>query len=163
LMKVKEDSLAANESIKKEILKDYENISINLDKAMHERQSSENMLLEDGDVITIENNTNLVKVSGEVYFPTIIPFKERENLKYYISKSGSYTPLARKNNALVIYPDGKAKKVKHFLFFKSYPEVVSRAEIFVPEKSAKNRQKVSVGEWAVLLSSVAIIAGLIIK
>lgn len=163
IMKVNEDSINLNQTIKREILNDFENISINLYEAMHNSSSSENMLLEDGDVISVENNTNLVKVSGEVYFPTIIPYREKEDLRYYINKSGSYTPLARKNSALVIYPDGKAKKVNHFLFFKSYPEVVSRAEIFVPQKSAKNKQKVSIGEWAVLLSSMAIIAGLIFK
>ena len=121
------------------------------------------MLLEDGDILTIEQNSNLVKVSGEVYFPTIIPFEKNASLKYYIQKSGSYTDVARKNGTLVIYPDGKAKKVKHFLFFKSYPEVVSRSEIFVPQKSDKNKDKLSVGEWSVIVSSLAIIANVIIN
>jgi protein involved in polysaccharide export with SLBB domain len=163
LLKIREDSLNSKESVRKEIFKDYDNISIDLNKALHETQSSENMLLENGDVITIENNTNLVKVSGEVYFPTIIPFKEGENLKYYIEKSGSYTQLARKGGALVIYPDGKAKMVKHFLFFRSYPEIVSRSEIFVPQKSDKNKPRLSLGEWSVVLSSLAIIANVVIN
>jgi protein involved in polysaccharide export with SLBB domain len=131
LLNIKSDSLDASERIKNELYKDYDKISIDLEKALNDITASENMLLEDGDILTIEQNTNLVKVSGEVYYPTIVPYKENENLKYYIQKSGSYTELARKNGTLVIYPDGKAKKVKHFLFFKSYPKVVSRAEIFV--------------------------------
>ncbi len=163
LLNLKEDSLNDTAPVRKEIFKDYDNISIDLSKALNLPESSENMLLEDGDVITIEHNTNLVKVSGEIYFPTIIPFKDNESLKYYIEKSGSYTPLARKNGALVIYPDGKAKKVKHFLFFKSYPKVVSRSEIFVPQKSEKNKSKITIGEWSVVLSSLAIIANVIIN
>ncbi len=163
LLNIGEDSINATESIKKEIFKDHENISIDLSKALKEPQSSENMLLEDGDIITIENNTNLVKVSGEVYYPTIIPFKPNENLKYYIEKSGSYTQAARKSGTLVIYPDGKAKRVSHFLFFKKYPEVVSRSEIFIPQKSDKNKSKISIGEWSVVLSSLAIIANVIIN
>lgn len=163
LLNIGADSLNASESIKKEIFKDHENISIDLGKALKEPQSSENMLLEDGDIITIENNTNLVKVSGEVYYPTIIPFKPNENLKYYIEKSGSYTQAARKSGTLVIYPDGKAKKIGHFLFFKKYPEVVSRSEIFVPKKSDKNRSKISIGEWSVVLSTLAIIANVIVN
>jgi protein involved in polysaccharide export with SLBB domain len=163
ILKIGKDSINASETIRKEIFKDYENISVDLNKALSEPNEAENMILEDGDVITIERNTNLVKVSGEVYFPTIIPFKKNYSLKYYIEKSGSYTPLARKMGALVIYPDGKAKKVKRFLFFRNYPEVVSRSEIFVPQKSASNRQRVTIGEWAVVLSSLAIIANVIVN
>lgn len=163
LLSIREDSINSTESIRKEIFKEHDNISIDLDKALHDLQSSENMLLEDGDVITVENNTNLVKVSGEVYFPTIVPYKENENLKYYIDKSGSFTPLARKRGTLVIYPDGKAKRISTFLFFKNYPKVVSRSEIFVPQKAASNKARITVGEWAVVLSSLAIIANVIIN
>jgi protein involved in polysaccharide export with SLBB domain len=163
LLNIKSDSLSSSERIKNEIYKDYDKISIDLNKAMHDKTTSENMLLEDGDILTIEQNTNLVKVSGEVYYPTIVPFKENENLKYYIQKSGSYTELARKRGTLVIYPDGKAKKVKQFLFFRSYPQVVSRAEIFVPQKSDKNKSKMTIGEWSVILSSLAIVANVIIN
>ncbi|MEO5891597.1 MAG: SLBB domain-containing protein [Ferruginibacter sp.] len=163
ILKIEEDSIHSNQTIRKEIFKDYENISIDLKKALNERNESENMVLEDGDVITIERNTNLVKVSGEVYFPTIIPYKKGTNLKYYIQKSGSYTPLAYKKGALVIYPDGKAKKVKSFLFFRNYPEVVSRSEIIIPQKSDRNKQRISLGEWSVVISSLAIIANVIIN
>lgn len=163
LLNINRDSLNAAERIKNEIYKEYDKISIDLNQALHEKKESENMLLEDGDILTIEQNTSLVKVSGEVYYPTIIPFKEGENLKYYIQKSGSYTELARKNGTLVIYPDGKAKKVKHFLFFRSYPEVVSRSEIFVPQKNDKNKSRVTLGEWSVILSSLAIVANVIIN
>jgi len=163
LLKIGEDSLHSNETIRKEIFNEYENISIDLNKALHRPNESENMVLEDGDVITIERNTNLVKVSGEVYFPTIVPFEKNNSLKYYIQKSGSYTPLAYKKGTLVLYPDGKAKRVKSFLFFKSYPEVVSRSEIVVPQKSDKNKSRISIGEWSVVLSSLAIIANVIIS
>ncbi len=163
LLNIDSDSLNSKERIREEIYKDYDKISIDLNKALHDSKALENMLLEDGDIITIEQNTNLVKVSGEIYFPTIVPFVEGASLKYYVQKSGSYTELARRNGAMVIYPDGKAKKVKHFLFFKSYPEVVSRSEIYVPQKSDRNKSKISIGEWSVVLSSLAIIANVIIN
>ncbi len=163
LLNIDKDSINSSERISEEINKAYERISIDLVKALEQPGESENMLLEDGDILVIERNSNLVKVSGEVYFPTIIPFKKGASLLYYIQKSGSYTEGARKRGTLVIYPDGKAKKVKSFLFFKSYPEVVSRSEIFVPPKSDKNKSKVSLGEWSVVVSSLAIIANVIIN
>lgn len=163
LLNIKKDSLNESESIKNEIYKDYDKISIDLGIALQNPLAEDNMILEDGDVISIERNTNLVKVSGEVYFPTIIPYKKNASLKYYIQKSGSFTQLARKSGTLVIYPDGKAKKVKHFLFFKKYPKLVSRAEIYVPQKANNNKSKISIGELSVLLSTLAIIANVIVN
>jgi protein involved in polysaccharide export with SLBB domain len=163
LLNIKPDSINTSSRIRNEIYKEYDKISIDLTTALINKNGPENMLLEDGDVLTIEQNSNLVKVSGEVYFPTIVPFEKNASLKYYIQKSGSYTEVARRRGTLVIYPDGKAKKVKHFLFFKNYPKVVSRSEIFVPQKSDKNKDKLSVGEWSVIVSSLAIIANVIIN
>jgi len=163
LLNIKPDSINTSSRIKNEIYKEYDKISIDLTNAILNKNGTENMLLEDGDVLTIEQNANLVKVSGEVYFPTIIPFEKNASLKYYIQKSGSYTDVARRNGTLVIYPDGKAKKVKHFLFFKSYPPVVSRSEIFVPQKSDKNKSKITVAEWSIILSSLAIIANVVLN
>ncbi len=163
LLNIDKDSLNSAERLKDEIYKEYDKISIDLYKALHEKKETDNMLLEDGDILTIEQNNNLVKVGGEVYYPTIIPFKEGENLKYYIQKSGSYTEQAQKNGTLVVYPDGKAKKVKHFLFFRSYPKVVSRSEIFVPQKNDKNKSTMNLAEWSVVLSALAIVANVIIN
>ena len=163
LLNIRFDTLTQSENLKNEIYRDYDKISINLNEAMMRKDAPENMELEDGDVITVERNTSLVKVTGEVYFPTIIPYKKNASLKYYIQKSGSFTQLARRNGTLVIYPDGKAKKVKRFLFFRNYPRVASRSEIFVPQKTAINRTRITVTEWAVLLSSLGIIANVIVN
>ena len=161
VLSTKQDSLFGNENIKKDLYKDYDKISINLTEALTNPNSTENMLLEDGDIITIDRNTNLVKVSGEVYFPTIIPYIQGANVKYYIQKSGSFTQLARKTSVMVIYGDGRASKVKHFLFFKEYPKVTSRSEIYVPQKSATNKEKISTAEWALIVSALGIVANVI--
>lgn len=163
LLNIRFDTLSQAENLKNEIYRDYDKISINLKEAMLNKEAPENMELEDGDVITVERNTSLVKVTGEVYFPTIVPYKKNASLRYYIQKSGSFTQLARRNGTLVIYPDGKAKKVKHFLFFRNYPTVTARSEVFVPQKTAINRTRVTVTEWAVLLSSLGIIANVIVN
>ena len=145
------------------IYKTYDLISVDLNTALSNPGNSENLILEDGDVLTISRSSNLVKISGEVYNPTIIPYKTGKNLKYYIEQAGNFTPYARKTGSLVIYPDGKAASVKHFLFFKSYPSVTPRSEVFVPQKSKRNAPGLSVGELALIVSSLAVIANVIIN
>jgi len=161
ILNINPDSISLHPRLKDELYKSYDLISVDLAKALANPDNSENLALEDGDILTIDRNSSLVRISGEVYNPTIIPFKENKSLKYYIQQAGNFTPYARKTGSLVIYPDGKAVSVKHFLFFKSYPSVTARSEIFVPQKVKSNRSKISIGEWSVVLSSLALLTNVI--
>jgi protein involved in polysaccharide export with SLBB domain len=158
VLNISPDSLSIHPRLKEEIYKTYDLISVDLNTALTNPNNSENLILEDGDVLTVSRSSNLVKISGEVYNPTIIPFKSGRNLKYYVQQAGNFTPYARKSGSLVIYPDGKAASVKHFLFFKSYPSVTPRSEIFVPQKVQNNRQKLGIGEMALIVSALGILA-----
>ena len=161
ILNINPDSLSLHPRLKDELYKTYDLISVDLASALSHPENSDNLVLEDGDVLTIDRNSNLVKISGEVYNPTFIPFKKNKNLKYYINQSGSFTPYARKTGSLVIYPDGRAASVKHFLFFKSYPSVTPRSEIFVPQKAKNNRQRLGLGEMALMVSALGILASVI--
>lgn len=157
VLDINPDSLAQNPRLKDEVYKTYDLISVDLRKAMADPSSPDNLPLEDGDILTVNRKSNLVKISGEVYFPTIVAYKPGENLKYYVQQAGNFTGYARKSGALVIYPDGKVASVRHFLFFNSYPAVTARSEIYVPQKAKSNRSKMSVGEFALLVSSLGVI------
>lgn len=161
ILNIDPDSLSLHPRLKDELYKSYDLISVDLSTALSNPDNSDNLVLEDGDVLTIDRNSNLVKISGEVYNPTIIPFKKNRNLKYYIEQAGSFTPYARKTGSLVIYPDGRAASVKHFLWFKSYPSVTARSEIFVPQKVKNNRQRLGIGEMALIVSALGILASVI--
>ena len=161
ILNISQDSLDANDKLRNDLYKNYDLISVDLIKALNNTESSDNILLEEGDIINIDRSSNLVKISGEVYYPTLIPYKEHTNLKYYINHAGSFTANARKSAAVVVYPDGKAKSVKHFLFFRSYPSVKPRSEIFVPQKLRSNRGRLGTAEWAVIISSLSVVAALV--
>lgn len=163
ILNIDPDSLSLHPRLRDELYKQYDLISVDLSTALSNPNNSENLVLEDGDVLTIDRNSNLVKISGEVYNPTIIPYKKNKNLRYYIEQAGNFTPYARKTGALVIYPDGKAASVKHFLFFKSYPSVTARSEIFVPQKIKSNRSRLGAGELALIVSALGIVANVIIS
>jgi len=161
ILDISPDSLAQNSRLNQEINKTYDLISVDLGTALAHPESSENLALEDGDILTIDRSSNLVKISGEVYFPTIVAYKVNKNLKYYVQQAGNFTAYARKTGALVIYPDGKAASVKHFLWFKSYPSVTPRSEIYVPQKEKNNRPRLSIAELALLVSSLGIMANVL--
>ncbi|HUZ58003.1 MAG TPA: SLBB domain-containing protein [Hanamia sp.] len=161
ILNINPDSLSLHPRLKDELYKTYDLISVDLTTALANPNNSDNLVLEDGDVLTISRSSNLVKISGEVYNPTIIPYKAHKNLKYYILQAGNFTPYARKSGSLVIYPDGRAASVKHFLFFKSYPSVTARSEIFVPQKAKNNRSRISIGELALMVSSLGIMASVL--
>jgi protein involved in polysaccharide export with SLBB domain len=161
ILNINPDSLSLHPRLKDELYRSYDLISVDLANARSNPDNSENLVLEDGDILTIDRSSNLVKISGEVYNPTIIPYKEYKSLKYYVQQAGSFTPFARKTGALVIHPDGKAASVKHFLWFKFYPSVTPRSEIFVPQKVKTNKSKISIGELSVALSSIALLANVI--
>jgi protein involved in polysaccharide export with SLBB domain len=162
ILNINPDSLSLHPRLRDELYKSYDLISVDLKTALSNPNNSENLVLEDGDVLSVDRSSNLVKISGEVYNPTIIPYKQNKNLRYYVQQAGNFTPYARKTGSLVIYPDGKAASVKHFLWFKIYPSVTARSEIFVPQKVKTNRLKLGTGELALIVSALGILANVII-
>lgn len=163
LLNIDTDSIEANKNLQYEIYKSYESISVNLSNILMDSSCSDNLILQDGDILNIEKNNNLVKVSGEVYYPTTIPFVKGKNAKYFIKLAGSFMPTARKSGTLVIYPNGKAKAVKRFLFFKFYPRLTPKSEVFIPQKNKSNKQKTTPAELAVFLSALGVIANVLVN
>lgn len=163
VLNIDTDSIEANKKLQYEIYKNYEAISVNLTKLLKDSSSSENLILEDGDILTVEKNNNLVKVSGEVYYPTTLPFVNGRSAKYFIKLAGSFMPTARKSGTIVIYPNGKAKAVKRFLFFKFYPKVTSKSEVFIPQKNKESKIRTTPAELAVFVSALGVIANVLIN
>jgi protein involved in polysaccharide export with SLBB domain len=161
VLDINPDSVSQDTRLKDELYKTTDLISVDLSEALAHPESSDNLSLENGDILTIDRNSNLVKISGEVYFPTVVTYRSNKRLKYYVEQAGNFTSYARKNGSLVIHPDGKAESVKHFLWFKIYPSVSPRSEIYVPQKNKSNRTKISIGELALLVSSLGIIVNVL--
>ena len=161
VLDINPDSVSQDARLKDELYKTTDLISVDLNAALAHPESSDNLSLENGDILTIDRNSNLVKISGEVYYPTIVTYRSNKRLKYYIEQAGNFTSYARKNGSLVIHPDGRTESVKHFLWFKIYPSVSPRSEIYVPQKNKSNRTKISIGELALLVSSLGIIVNVL--
>ena len=161
LLNINRDSVVSNAQLRNDAFKKFDLISINLTDALNEPGSNKDLLLQDGDIITINKNSTLIKISGEVYYPTIIPINIKKNAKYYIDQAGGFLPSARKKGVVVIYPDGKAKSVKSFLWFKSYPAITPSSEIWVPN-NIKTKSKIGLADMSLIVSTLAIVTNVII-
>lgn len=63
-------------------------------------------LLEDGDLLRVPENSNLVLVSGEVLFPNALIFDEKATVETYVERAGGYTQGADKARVVVMRQDG---------------------------------------------------------
>lgn len=63
-------------------------------------------LLEDGDVIRIPEQSNLVLVSGEVLFPNAVIFDAQADAEDYVARAGGYTQGADRAKLVVLRQDG---------------------------------------------------------
>ncbi|MCU0334309.1 MAG: SLBB domain-containing protein [Chitinophagaceae bacterium] len=163
LLDVSRDSLMSNPELREQMLKEIDFLSVNVERIKANPGGPEDLILEDGDYIEVARASNLVRVSGEVYRPGLLPFAEGTSARKYIRESGSYTTAARKSKTFVIYPDGRAIPVKRFLFFKSYPIVTPRSEVFVPSKEREGKKGLTTAEWIAISSISATLATMIIS
>lgn len=134
------DSTAASEVLEKEL-----KIGLNLTKIMSEggKYSTYDLILEEGDVLTIPSEKQTVTVRGEVLSPSLIRFDSKHSLKDYVSFSGGYALRAKKNRSYVIYANGDIKATKNFLFFKTYPKLAPGAMVVVPNKGEKSKMSIT--------------------
>ncbi len=63
-------------------------------------------LLENGDVINIPQQSNLVLVSGEVLFPNALVFDTRADVDAYVGRAGGFTQGADRARIVVLHQDG---------------------------------------------------------
>lgn len=149
------------DSIHKEVMKPYDLIGINLEEVLQKPGITNDLILEDGDVIFVPKKNQAVKVRGEVLFPTQFAFQEGKNMKYYINKAGGFSGNAVRRRAFVLAANGNARVVSHFLFFKSYPKINAGDEIFVPGVD-KSRGRLSTGEVVGLTTSIVSLVSVIL-
>jgi len=145
-------------------------IIFRMQQALNSNNSPENLVLKDGDRLTIPKIIDFVTIIGatdavELYLEKLISsnnkiniaYNEGKNAKYYVdeyaagvSKSGS------KKRITVEQPNGRISRTKNFLFFKIYPGVEKGAVVKVGDKLTRDQRTDGVAkkkvDWAKVLS-----------
>lgn len=140
-------------------IRETEYVGIELEKILANPGSKYDIILQEGDIISIPKQLQTVRMRGEVLYPTTARYDVNRGFKNYISRAGGFTENARKGRSYVIYANGDVKRTGKLLFFNIYPHVEPGAEIIVPQKP--DRQPMSVQAWIGIASSLATLAILV--
>jgi protein involved in polysaccharide export with SLBB domain len=136
-------------------------VGIDLVKILHSPRGSEDLILEDGDVLRIPKQQQTVRVNGQVLYPSAIVYANGKTFRGYVLNAGGFAPNALRRGAYIVYPNGTVKGSSKFLFFTSHPKVKPGSEIFVPEKpEAKGNPQEVIGITTGLASLGAILLGI---
>lgn len=96
------DSLPAERMM----VRDRYAVGIDLEKALAGPGSDYDVVLREGDVLTIPEIPSTVSVLGTVMYTNTVTFKKGEKLKYYIDQAGGYGHRAKKSRVYVVYMNG---------------------------------------------------------
>lgn len=109
-------------------------VGINLEEALLNPGGNADIVLREGDIITVPEYTNTVKISGAVMMANTVSFKKGNRVKDYISQAGGYSQNAKKSKKFIIYMNGQVAEVKG----NGKRQIEPGCEIIVPTKKKKN-------------------------
>ena len=109
-------------------------VGINLEKIMKNKNSYQNLILKNEDILIIPSEKQTVEVKGLVLAPSLVQYEKGKTLKSYVNNAGGFANNARKRAAYVMYANGSIEGTRNFLFFKSYPKIEPGSIIIIPEK-----------------------------
>ncbi|MBR2438186.1 MAG: SLBB domain-containing protein, partial [Bacteroidales bacterium] len=130
-------------------------IAIDMEKALANPGSVADVILREGDVISVPKFNSTVKISGAVLFPNTVSFDPKKSWNYYVSNAGGVTPDGLKRKIYMVHMNGSVA-TKGDSGFKVQPGT----EIVVPAKS-KNPAGASLASIMGIATSTASLAAMI--
>ena len=134
-------------------------VNVELTRALRDKGSSHNVIMQPEDSIFIPEYQPTVKVMGAVNAPGSLLWRRGADLDYYISAAGGLAASADGGRVSVRYANGDARTRRKWLFVSSKPTPGPGSEVFVPTKpTGEGTNPVALlGGIAQILSSVVAI------
>lgn len=108
-------------------------VGIDLEAALANPGSDADLVLREGDVLTVPEYSNTVKVNGAVMMPNTVSYAKGKSVKYYLNQAGGYSANAKKSQKFIIYMNGQVAEVKG----SGKKQIEPGCEIVVPNKTKK--------------------------
>ncbi|WP_339750981.1 SLBB domain-containing protein [Algoriphagus aquimarinus] len=118
-------------------LKETEAVAIDLEKIIQNPGSENDLLLEEGDILSVPKLLQTVRMRGDVVYPTTLRHESNRSLKHYINGAGGFERRANRKQTYVVYANGAVKRTKGFFGIRNYPPVEPGAEVIVPTKGPR--------------------------
>jgi protein involved in polysaccharide export with SLBB domain len=125
-------------------------VGIDLEKALSNPKSNADLVLREGDVISIPKNTNTVTINGAVMVPNTVSYMKGKNVDYYLNQAGGCSDNARKSKKFIVYMNGQVTKVKG----SGKKQIEPGCEIIVPGKAKKKGNIANILGYATSFSSL---------
>jgi protein involved in polysaccharide export with SLBB domain len=170
------ESSIAEEKIEEEVIENVPNelinkrdfrkrestIGIDMKQILASPGSKYDLFVEDGDIIRIPKELQIVQVLGNVLRPSFVRFDQGASLRYYVDHSGGFASHSFKRKAYVVYANGDTKSTRRIFFIRKYPEITAGAKIYVPVKPERTKT-LTTGEILSLSSSIITMTVLIMS
>jgi protein involved in polysaccharide export with SLBB domain len=137
-------------------IKQREAVAIDLEAILSNPGSDKDLILEEGDIISIPRQLQTVRMRGDVVYPATVRYENQRGMKYYINRAGGYDIRANRKRTYVVYANGEVSRTKGFLGIRAYPSIEPGAEVIVPTKGP--RIPIRPGEIIALTTGLATLA-----
>lgn len=142
-------------------IKQTEAVAIDLEKIITNPGSEDDMILEEGDILSIPKLLQTVRMRGDLVYPTTLRFVAGRSLKQYINSAGGFERRANRKQTYVVYANGAVKRTKGVFGIRNYPPIEPGAEVIVPTKEPKMPPRI--GELVGVTTALATLALLVIS
>lgn len=125
-------------------------VGIDLEAALKNPGGDADIVLREGDVISVPEYNNTVRINGAVMQPNVVSYKAGEDVKYYIAQAGGYNQTAKKNMKYIIYMNGQIALVKG----RGKNLIEPGCEIIVPNRRPRQ------ANWGNILTSLSAVTSI---
>ncbi|HYC52240.1 MAG TPA: SLBB domain-containing protein [Gemmatimonadaceae bacterium] len=126
---------------------DVGRVAIDVPQAMRRANAPDNLLLMDGDRITIPQRSNVVTVRGAVNAPNVVAYVAGKSISYYIDQAGGPARNADVKRAFITQPSGKRQTVS---MYKPLPKPMPGSLVIIPEMDPSDRTN-----WIQVMAALA--------
>jgi protein involved in polysaccharide export with SLBB domain len=138
-------------------------IGLDLNEAMRNPKSADNLVLEDGDQIIVPRFNAVVRVQGAVNAPSNVAFVPGRDLNYYVDAAGGPSRTGDEGHAYVTQPSGRLESVhERRLLPDGVPVPRPGAVVTVPEKPTGADKNDWIGLATVFAQVVASLATIVV-
>lgn len=118
-------------------IRQTEAVAINLQEIIRNPGSDMDLILEEGDVLSIPRQLQTVRLRGDVVYPATVRYQKDRGAKYYINRAGGFDNRANRKRTYVVYANGEVARTRSFMGIRSYPSISQGSEIIVPTKGPR--------------------------